>query len=282
MPFDELSAITCNARWQSLPFPHRLSQGMTQENTDSSSQSPSTVQAKYTFHIELCLFTEKYQRFKSSPWCIQSIYPDKLNRRPECQKSYLKITPFKGCAPIEDGTPAVHTSVHPTVGTHRLTEDDVSSQRQHQALGQAVGQLLKQHKRQGLLGSAHHLSHALLQGEDEGLQLFTPVLCGRMWSKNGGKMRKTEQTIIMRSELFPAPRIHEPLPQMSVGHDSRLPWTFAPDASCPRQWLFFNMGIPWMSIDDAIRFSLCWRQKFWWTSYRNLTIRSSLLLAWPI
>lgn len=99
MPFDELSAITCNARWQSLPFPHRLSQGMTQENTDSSSQSPSTVQAKYTFHIELCLFTEKYQRFKSSPWCIQSIYPDKLNRRPECQKSYLKITPFKGLCP---------------------------------------------------------------------------------------------------------------------------------------------------------------------------------------
>lgn len=53
------------------------------------------------------------------------------------------------------------------------------------------------------------------------------------------KMRKTEQTINILSELVPSPRVHGPLPQMSVGQDSRLPWTFAPDASRPRQWLPF-------------------------------------------
>lgn len=63
-------------------------------------------------------------------------------------------------------------------GTYCLAEDDVSSQRQHQALGQAVGKFLKEHERQGLLGSMHHFSHAVLQGEDQGIQLLIPVLCG--------------------------------------------------------------------------------------------------------
>ena len=65
-----------------------------------------------------------------------------------------------------------------TRGTYRLAEDDVSSQRQHQTLGQAVGELLQKHECQGLLSSIHHFSHAVLQGEDEGVQLLIPVLCG--------------------------------------------------------------------------------------------------------
>lgn len=63
-------------------------------------------------------------------------------------------------------------------GTYRLAEDDVPSQSQHQALRQAVCKFLKEHECQGLLGSVHHFSHAVLQGKDEGIQLFVPVLCG--------------------------------------------------------------------------------------------------------
>jgi hypothetical protein len=63
------------------------------------------------------------------------------------------------------------------VGTYCLTEDDVSPQSQHQTLGQAVGKFLQQHECQGLLGTAHHFSHAFLQGQDKGMQLCVPVLC---------------------------------------------------------------------------------------------------------
>ena len=59
-----------------------------------------------------------------------------------------------------------------------MAEDDVSSQRQHQTLGQAVGELLEEHEGQGLLSSIHHFSHAVLQGKDEGIQLLIPVFCG--------------------------------------------------------------------------------------------------------
>lgn len=63
-----------------------------------------------------------------------------------------------------------------TRGTYCLAEDDVPSQSQHQTLRQAVGQFLKEHEGQGLLGSVHHFPHAVLQGKDEGVQLFIPVL----------------------------------------------------------------------------------------------------------
>lgn len=69
-----------------------------------------------------------------------------------------------------------------TRGTYRLAEDDVPSQSQHQTLGQAVSKFLKEHEGQGLLGSVHHLSHAVLQGKDEGVQLFIPVL----WEEKKG------------------------------------------------------------------------------------------------
>lgn len=75
-------------------------------------------------------------------------------------------------------------------GTYCLAEDDVPSERQHQALGQAVRKFLKEHEGQGLLGSAHHFSHAVLQGTDEGIQLFIPVLCREEGGvRTGGQMK---------------------------------------------------------------------------------------------
>lgn len=94
---------------------------------------------------------------------------------PVCTNTYL-------------GLPGRPSPRRATRGTYCLAEDDVPPEGEHQALGQAGREFLQEHEGQGLLGSVHHFSHAVLEGADEGTQLLVPVLCG----EEGGVRRGTD------------------------------------------------------------------------------------------
>lgn len=250
-------------------FPHRLSQGMTQENTDSSSQSPSTVQAKYTFHIELYLFTKKYQRFKSYPWCIQSIYPYKQNRAPEFQKGYLKITPFKGLCPHRgwDASSShfcTHHSGHPPPDWRRCP---FSASASGTGAGCRLAPEAAQRSGTAWLGSpplpctpsgwgwgavAVHTSPLWQDVEQEQWQRWEKLSRKSLFLVNVS-FRPGFMDVYPRCLSAMTAGFHGPLPQMQVRLDSGFLSAL----------LFFNIGIPWMSINDAIKLSLCWRQFCW-------------------
>lgn len=174
---------------------------------------------------------------------------------------------------------------HNTRGTYCLAEDDVPPQGQHQTLGQAVRQFLEEHEGQGLLGAVHHFLHAVLQGQDEGVQLLVPVLWEGEGGKNSGigdrRSCKVEPMyysfsggipIIQDSQRWESKLFHWNLSselQMSISSRLGRSRQGAFDVLILESllhWLISNLGPAFFLVCSAAQLFPCWKHECFWTS----------------